>query len=97
MANRQPRCSVRSGAPTRRNASPFDIFTFYRGMHTYTGIDSLVLDCVAATAQLDAMRQGFERGTLKPFPVVRAFGLDDAASAYRAVLSGSTDRMILNP
>lgn len=82
---------------THDRAVPFDIFAFYRGMHTYVGIDSLALDCEAATAQLDAMREGFERGTLKPFPVARAFTLDEAAHAYRLVLSGSTDRVVLRP
>lgn len=82
---------------THERAVPFDIFAFYRGMHTFVGIDSLAMDCVAASAQLDAMRAGFERGTLKPFPVARTFGLDEAATAYRAVLGGSADRMVLNP
>ena len=82
---------------THDRAVPFDIFAFYRGMHTYVGIDSLALDCIAASAQLDAMRDGFERGLLKPFPVARTFALDDALEAYRAVLSGSNDRMVLNP
>ncbi|GAA4336227.1 zinc-binding alcohol dehydrogenase family protein [Variovorax defluvii] len=82
---------------THDRAVPFDIFAFYRGMHTYVGIDSLAMGCVASTAQLDVMREGFERGTLKPFPVARAFGLDEAADAYRLVLSGSTDRVVLRP
>lgn len=82
---------------THDRAVPFDIFAFYRGMHTYVGIDSLAMDCVASTAQLDAMREGFERGTLKPFAVARSFGLDEALQAYRQVLSGSTDRVVLRP
>jgi len=82
---------------THDRAVPFDIFAFYRGMHTYVGIDSLAMDCVASTAQLDAMREGFERGTLKPFPVARHFTLDEAMDAYRLVLSGSTDRVVLRP
>ncbi|HYP70343.1 MAG TPA: zinc-binding alcohol dehydrogenase family protein [Variovorax sp.] len=82
---------------THDRAVPFDIFSFYRGMHTYVGIDSLALDCVAATAQLDAMREGFERGSLRPFPVARAFAMDEAQQAYRLVLSGSTDRVVLRP
>ncbi|MDM0075666.1 zinc-binding alcohol dehydrogenase family protein [Variovorax sp. J2P1-59] len=82
---------------TQDRAVPFDIFAFYRGMHTYVGIDSLAMDCIASTAQLDAMREGFERGTLKPFPVARAFALDEALDAYRLVLSGSTDRVVLRP
>jgi NADPH2:quinone reductase len=43
------------------------------------------------------MRDGFERGTLKPFPVARSFTLDEALDAYRLVLSGSTDRVVLRP
>ena len=82
---------------THERAVPFDIFAFYRGMHTFVGIDSLAMDCVASTAQLDAMREGFERGTLKPFPVARHFALDEAMDAYRLVLSGSTDRVVLRP
>lgn len=82
---------------TQDRAVPFDIFAFYRGMHTFVGIDSLAMDCITATAQLDAMREGFERGTLKPFPVARAFALDEALDAYRLVLSGSTDRVVLRP
>jgi NADPH:quinone reductase-like Zn-dependent oxidoreductase len=82
---------------THERAVPFDIFAFYRGMHTFVGIDSLAMDCVASTAQLDAMREGFERGTLKPFPVARHFTLDEAMDAYRLVLSGSTDRVVLRP
>jgi NADPH2:quinone reductase len=82
---------------THDRAVPFDIFAFYRGMHTFVGIDSLAMDCVASTAQLDAMRDGFERGTLKPFPVARSFTLDEALDAYRLVLSGSTDRVVLRP
>ncbi len=82
---------------THDRAVSFDIFAFYRGMHTFVGIDSLAMDCITATAQLDAMREGFESGTLKPFPVARAFALDEALEAYRLVLSGSTDRVVLRP
>lgn len=82
---------------TQERAVPFDIFAFYRGMHSFVGIDSLAMDCIASTAQLDAMREGFERGTLKPFAVARGFTLDDAMDAYRLVLSGSAERVVLRP
>lgn len=82
---------------THDRAVPFDIFAFYRGMHTFVGIDSLAMDCVTASARLAAMTDAFERGTLRPFPVARAFALDDADAAYRAVLGGSADRMVFNP
>lgn len=82
---------------THDRAVPFDIFAFYRQMHTFVGIDSLAMDCVTATAQLDAMREGFERGTLRPFPIARAYALHEALDAYRAVLAGSPDRVVLRP
>jgi len=43
------------------------------------------------------MRDGFERGTLKPFPIARAYAIDEATDAYRLVLSGSADRVVLRP
>ena len=79
---------------THDRAVPFDIFAFYRGMHTYVGIDSLAMDCVTASARLAAMGDAFESGLLRPFPIARAFDLDDADAAYRAVLGGSADRMV---
>lgn len=82
---------------THERAVPFDIFAFYRGMHTYVGVDSLAMDCVASTAQLDAMREGFERGTLKPFPIARSYALGEALEAYRNVLAGSPDRVVFEP
>ncbi|MEA3097761.1 zinc-binding alcohol dehydrogenase family protein, partial [Caballeronia mineralivorans] len=45
---------------------PFDIFTFYRGQHTYVGIDTLALDSTEGALILDALLPAFERGTLKP-------------------------------
>lgn len=78
---------------------PFDIFSFYRGMHTYVGIDSLALDCRAAAERLDSLRAGFEAGTLQPFPVRAdaAYALADALTAYRRVLGGDDARIVLRP
>jgi NADPH:quinone reductase-like Zn-dependent oxidoreductase len=78
---------------------PFDIFTFYRGMHSYVGIDSLALDSVAAADRLDAMCAGFEAGTLRPFPVDEsaAHPLAEALLAYRRVLGGASERIVLRP
>ena len=84
---------------TLDRAIPFDIFAFYRGMHTYVGIDSLALDCVAAAERLDAMKPGFESGALRPFPVAAedACGLDRALEAYRRVIEGAERRIVLRP
>lgn len=78
---------------------PFDIFAFYRGMHTYVGIDTLALDCVATNARIDALRAGFDAGSLRPFEVLPAsvYGLADAVQAYRRVIGGDTARIVLRP
>lgn len=79
---------------TQDRAVPFDIFTFYRGMHTYVGIDTLALDCIESTKLLSLLRMGFESGKLKPFKVDQAFDLGDALEAYKLVLGGSQNRVV---
>jgi hypothetical protein len=48
---------------------------------------------------LDELRPGFEDGTLKPFPVAAAdmIGLPHAMGAYKEVLAGAKNRMVLKP
>ena len=77
----------------------FDIFTFYRAMHTFVGIDSLALDCVAAAERLDSLREGFDSGEFQPYPVEASsvYGLADALTAYRRVIGGDDARMVLRP
>ncbi len=84
---------------TQERPVPFDIFTFYRGRHSYFGIDTLALDAVASAAALRAMLPGFASGALRPFPVVpdACYGLDQAEAAYRRVLGGTRDRVVLLP
>jgi len=78
---------------------PFDIFSFYRGMHTYVGIDTLALNADASCTRLAAMSDGFEAGTLRPFEVLPSgvYGLGDALTAYRRVIGGDAQRIVLNP
>jgi NADPH:quinone reductase-like Zn-dependent oxidoreductase len=84
---------------TQDRAVPFDIFNFYRGMHTYVGIDTLALDCVDSCNRIDSLHAGMEAGTLQPF-AVNASGisaLQDALPAYRRVLGGADERIVLRP
>lgn len=78
---------------------PFDIFAFYRGQHTYVGIDTLALDSIAGAKIFDEIGPLFERGALKPFPIAgdHVFPLHAAAEAYRAVLGGAIHRVMLKP
>jgi NADPH:quinone reductase-like Zn-dependent oxidoreductase len=79
---------------TEDRAIPFDIFTFYRGMHTFVGIDTLALDCIESTKLLNILRPGFESGKLKPFESDKVFDLDNALEAYKLVLGGVQKRVV---
>jgi NADPH:quinone reductase-like Zn-dependent oxidoreductase len=77
----------------------FNILEFYRGQHTYVGIDTLGLSSIATGAVLKGLVAGFTGGQLKPFPI-RAeaiYSLDDARGAYQAVAGSSRDRVIVKP
>ena len=80
-------------------AVPFDIFAFYRGMHTFVGVDSLALTVVDCAAIFEALAPGFEDGSLTPFAVAEGdtFSLEQAAEAYRKVLGGSPNRLAFVP
>lgn len=80
-------------------AVPFDIFNFFRGRHKYIGMDTLALNSTYGAGIFDDLKPKFEDGTLQPFPIVEGncYSLDDAATAYQAVLRGSRDRVLLKP
>lgn len=80
-----------------RETVPFDIFAFYRGRHTYVGIDTLALSSVETAAVLRDLVASFATGRLRPFPIQpkAVYALEDTAVAYRAVLGATGDRLIL--
>ena len=77
----------------------FDIFAFYRGRHTYVGIDTLALSSPETAAVLRELLPGFASGALKPFPIAAAsrYTLANARDAFVAVLGSSRDRIVLVP
>lgn len=77
----------------------FNILEFYRGQHTYVGIDTLGLSSAATGAVLRDLGPGFASGHLKPFPIKAnaIFPLERAREAYVAVAGSSRDRVILKP
>jgi NADPH:quinone reductase len=77
----------------------FNILEFYRGQHTYVGIDTLGLSSVATGDVLRELAPGFASGRLKPFPINAAsvFPLEEAKRAFVAVAGSSRDRVILKP
>jgi NADPH:quinone reductase len=77
----------------------FNILEFYRGQHTYVGIDTLALSSTATGAVLRELGSGFASGHLKPFPIRREaiYPLEGAKAAFVAVAGSSRDRVILRP
>jgi NADPH:quinone reductase-like Zn-dependent oxidoreductase len=77
----------------------FDILEFYRGQHTYVGIDTLGLSSTATGAVLKEIAPGFAGGYLKPFPIKSSaiYPLEAAKAAFVAVAGSSRDRVILRP
>jgi NADPH:quinone reductase-like Zn-dependent oxidoreductase len=77
----------------------FDILEFYRGQHTYVGVDTLGLSSVATGDVLRELAPGFASGHLRPFPINPAwvFPLEQAKRAFVAVAGSSRDRVILRP
>lgn len=77
----------------------FNILEFYRGQHTYVGIDTLGLSSIATGAVLRELGPGFASGHLRPFPIQPSaiYPLDQAKAAFLAVAGSSRDRVILRP
>ena len=78
---------------------PFDIFAFYRGRHTYVGIDTLALSSTATADVLRELVDGFASGRLRPFPIRSSavYPLSRAHDAYVRVLGSSPDRLVIVP
>jgi NADPH:quinone reductase-like Zn-dependent oxidoreductase len=82
-----------------REPVAFDIFAFYRGRHTYVGIDTLALSTVETADILRSLLPGFESGQLRPFPIINdaVYPLDGAQQAYAAVAGSAPNRILLVP
>jgi NADPH2:quinone reductase len=77
----------------------FNILEFYRGRHTYVGIDTLALSSVASGDILREALPGFASGHLKPYPISKdaMYPLSEAKAAYLAVIGSARARIILKP
>jgi NADPH:quinone reductase-like Zn-dependent oxidoreductase len=77
----------------------FNILEFYRGQHTYVGVDTLGLSSIASGEVLRELVPGLASGHLKPYPIrpEAVHSLEQARDAYRAVAGSSRDRVILKP
>jgi len=77
----------------------FDLLAFYKGRHTYVGVDTTSLNSVETGAILKGLAPGFADGFLKPFPIVSnaIYPLERAHTAYQTVMGSSRDRVVLVP
>ena len=77
----------------------FNILEFYRGRHTYVGIDTLAFSSIESAEVLRSVMPGFADGFLRPFPIAASsiYPLTDAKAAYAAVVGSSRDRILLHP
>ncbi len=77
----------------------FNILEFYRGRHTYVGIDTLALSSVESADVLRSILPGFAGGLLRPFPIAASsiYALSEAKAAYAAVSGSSGNRVVLRP
>jgi NADPH:quinone reductase-like Zn-dependent oxidoreductase len=77
----------------------FNIFEFYRGRHTYVGIDTLALSSIETGDVLRNLLPGFESGALKPFAIEPSsvYPLTKAREAYRAVMGSARNRVLFDP
>src|SRR3954447_10653199 len=77
----------------------FNILEFYRGRHTYVGIDTLAFSSAASATLLRDTLPGFAGGQLRPYAISpnAIHPLTEAKAAYLAVIGSSRDRVILRP
>ncbi|WP_157271730.1 quinone oxidoreductase family protein [Azohydromonas aeria] len=84
---------------TIERSVPFDILAFYRRNLQLLGVDTLKIPATQCARVLDELLPGFEDGSLRAFEVDEAtlLPLEQSAQAYRRVLEGSMDRVVLAP
>jgi NADPH:quinone reductase len=77
----------------------FNILEFYRGRHTFVGIDTLAFSSTESAEVLRSVIPGFAGGFLRPFPITASsiYPLGNAKAAYAAVIESSRDRIVLRP
>jgi NADPH:quinone reductase len=77
----------------------FNILEFYRGRHSYVGIDTLAFSSIESADVLRSVMPGFAGGFLRPFPIPASsiYPLSNAKAAYACVIRSSRDRIVLRP
>ncbi|OPY97025.1 oxidoreductase [Bradyrhizobium sacchari] len=84
---------------TTSKTVPFNILEFYRGRHTYLGVDTLAFSTSESAELLRSALPGFAGGFLRPYPIAQSciYPLTEAKRAYDAVIGSSRNRIVLRP
>jgi NADPH2:quinone reductase len=83
---------------TIERSVPFDILPFYRRNLQLIGVDSLKLTAIQCARILEPLAPRFDDGTLQGFVIEgELLTLEEAADAFRRVLAGARDRIVLKP
>ncbi|MBR1204344.1 MULTISPECIES: zinc-binding alcohol dehydrogenase family protein [unclassified Bradyrhizobium] len=84
---------------TTNQTVKFNILEFYRGRHTYLGVDTLAFSTIESAELLRSVLPGFAGGFLRPYPIVPSsiYPLAETKAAYTAVIGSSRNRVVLRP
>jgi NADPH:quinone reductase-like Zn-dependent oxidoreductase len=82
------------GIASKKNVE-LDLLSLYRANHSILGINSTDIDPVSSAHLLQEMKEGFDAKKLPPLGPMKVFSLEEASKAYRAVLEGATDRIVI--
>ena len=88
------RMVVIAALPGQREA-PLNLFNMYRNNQEIHGINTLDLDHAFNAKLLNEMKPGFESGALIPLTPDPVFSLEDATTAYKMVLHGSSGKRVV--
>ncbi len=74
----------------------FDLIDFYRNRSRLLGVNTMTLSGPGTAAMLDALRDGFDDGHLRP-PELATWPFERAVEAYAAVKQGARAKQVLLP
>jgi NADPH:quinone reductase len=80
---------------TGKRRVDFDLIDFYHNETQLLGTDSAKLGVAEAAPILNALVEGFDSGKLQPPLIASSFSLAEGQDAYRAVIAGTSGRVVL--
>lgn len=89
------RMVVIGAGPDPKAVAALPLLPLYRANQEILGINTVDLDFTANGEILNEMKPGFESGSLVPLKADAVFPLEQAAEAYKSVLSQSGQRVVI--